>query len=354
MEQSTSGTLAYAVGGGRAVISTPYRHAKELLADGRGILVPRADSAAIAREVIGLLGDDAKRRSLGERAAAYGVDKLWPAVAGAYVASLERACEEHRQHDRRKFHAQTLVARAAELPDVNFEHLGLLTDHTGILQHADFSVPNYAEGYCLDANARALLLMTLAEDSGTDDPKLVRAMASRYLAFVRHAFEPKSRRFRNFMSYARRWEEQAGSDDCHGRAIWALGAVVCRSSDPGRHRLAGSLFQAGVTPVLELSSPRAWAYALLGIAEYLRAFWGDSQVQAVQSELANRLLDLFRRSRSRDWPWFEDRVTYCNARLPQALIATSEWSGDKEMRDAGVEALDWLIELQTTKDDYFA
>jgi glycosyltransferase involved in cell wall biosynthesis len=354
MEQSTSGTLAYAVGGGRAVISTPYRHAKELLADGRGILIPRADSAAIAREVISLLGDDAKRRSLGERAAAYGVDKLWPTVAGAYVASFERACDEHRQHDRKKFHAQTLVARAAELPDVNFEHLSLLTDHTGILQHADFSVPSYAEGYCLDDNARALLLMALAEDSGTDDPKLVRALTSRYLAFVKHAFEPKSRRFRNFMSYARRWDEQAGSDDCHGRAIWALGAVVGRSSDPGRQSLAGALFQAGVTPVLELSSPRAWAYALLGIAEYLRAFWGDSQVQAVQRELAKRLLDLFSRSSSHDWPWFEDRLTYCNARLPQALIVTSEWLDNEEMQAVGVRALDWLVALQTTKEDYFA
>ena len=156
------------------------------------------------------------------------------------------------------------------------------------------------------------------------------------------------------MSYSRRWEDGAGSDDCHGRAIWALGTVVGRSSDPGRQSLAGWLFQAGLPPVLELSSPRAWAYALLGIAEYLRAFWGDSQVQAVQSALANRLLDLFRRSSSHDWPWFEDRLTYCNARLPQALIATSEWLGDKEMQDVGVRALEWLIELQTTKDDYFA
>jgi len=354
MEQSTSGTLAYAVGSGRAVISTPYRHARELLAGGRGILVPRADAAAIAREVNGLLGDDLKRQSLGERAAAYGVAQLWPSVARAYLDSFERACADHKRQDRARYRAQPLVARVAELPDVNFEHLGVLTDHTGILQHADFSIPRYAEGYCLDDNARALLLMALAEDSGTDDPKLVRTLSSRYLAFVSHAFEPKGRRFRNFMSYTRRWEEDAGSDDCHGRAIWALGTVVGRSSDPGRQSLAGWLFQAGLPPVLELSSPRSWAYALLGIAEYLRAFWGDSQVQAVQATLANRLLDLFRRSSSRDWPWFEDRLTYCNARLPQALIATSEWSGDKQMRDAGVRALDWLIELQTTNDDYFA
>src|SRR5439155_26150635 len=130
-----------------------------------------------------------------------------------------------------------------------------------------------------------------------------------------------------------------------------LGTVVGRSTDPGRQSLAGSLFQAGLPPVLELSSPRAWAYALLGIAEYLRAFWGDSQVQAVQRTLANRLLELLRRSSSHDWPWFEDRLTYCNARLPQALIATSEWLDNEEMQAAGVRALDWLVGLQTTKDD---
>ena len=354
MEQSTSGTLAYAVGAGRAVISTPYRHARELLADGRGILVPRADAAAIAREVNGLLGDDARRRSMGARAAAYGSDKQWPSVACAYLESFERACADHQRHGRTRSGVHAIVARVAELPDVNLEHLRLLSDDTGILQHANFSVPSYADGYCLDDNARALVLMALADDAGTDDPKLIRALASRYLAFVNHAFEPGNRRFRNFMSYTRRWEDRPGSDDCHGRAIWALGTSVARSSDPGRQSLAGSLFPAGLRPVLELPSPRAWAYALLGIAEYLRAFSGDSQVQAVQHALAGRLLDLFHRSSSPDWPWFEDRLTYCNARLPQALIATSEWMDNEEMRSVGVRTLDWLMGLQTTRDDYFA
>jgi glycosyltransferase involved in cell wall biosynthesis len=354
MEQSTSGTLAYAVGSGRAVISTPYRHARELLGDGRGILVPRADAPAIAREVKALLGDDVKRRALGERAAMYGIDKQWPSVARAYLESFERACSEHKQHDRARTHAPAVVASVPALPDVNLDHLCLLTDHTGILQHAEFSVPSYADGYCLDDNARALLLMTLAEDSGTDVPKLIQAMASRYMAFVKHAFEPKTRRFRNFMSYSRQWEDHAAPDDCHGRAIWALGTIVGRSSDPGRQSLAGSLFHAGLPPVLELSSPRAWAYALLGIAEYLRAFCGDSQVQAVQRTLASRLLDLFRRSSSQDWPWFEDRLTYCNARLPQALLATSEWLDQEDMKTIAVKALRWLISLQTTENDFFA
>jgi len=177
---------------------------------------------------------------------------------------------------------------------------------------------------------------------------------SRYLAFVRYAFVPEGRRFRNFMSYSRKWEDRIGSDDCHGRAMWALGTVVGRSTDPGRGSLAGWLFQAGLPPVLELTSPRAWAYTLLWIAEYLRAFWGDSQVQTIQRTLANRLVDNFHRVSTPDWQWFEDRLTYCNARLPQALIVTAEWLDDAGMQDIGVRALDWLVGLQTTPDDIFS
>jgi glycosyltransferase involved in cell wall biosynthesis len=354
MQQSTSGTLAYAVGGGRAVISTPYRHAVELLADGRGILVPRADSTAIASEVIELLSNDEKRATIGRQAAMYGADKLWPTVGRRYVQAFERARAEHRTERRRKHSARTLQAPAAELPDVNLEHLGVLTDCTGVLQHATHNVPSYAEGYCVDDNARALLLMALAEDAGTDSPKLVRSLATRYLAFVNHAYDPTSRRFRNFMTYTRQWVAAPLSDDCHGRAIWALGTVVGRSEDPGRQSLAGTLFKKSLPVIVELTSPRAWAYTLLGIAEYLRAFRGDSFASAVQTTLATRLHELFRRSSFHDWPWFEDRLTYCNARLPQALIVTSEWTKDPSMRDTGLDALEWLAQLQTTKEGYFA
>jgi glycosyltransferase involved in cell wall biosynthesis len=352
MEQSTSGTLAYAVGAGRVVISTPYRHARELLADGRGILVPRASAAAIAREVNGVLDDGAKRVALSQRAYEHGADKHWPTVARAYLASFERATKEHEQDGRASRNGRVPRASAA-LPELNFEHVKLLTDQTGILQHCNFSVPSYADGYCLDDNARALLLTALVEDSGTSDPKLVRMLGTRYLAFVRHAFDPTTRRFRNVMSYERAWTERVGSDDCHGRAMWALGAVIGRSSDPGRQSLAGWLFHAALPSMLELTSPRAWAYSLLGIAEYLHAFSGDSHVQTVQRNLAARLLDLFGRSSSPEWPWFEDRLTYCNARLPQALLVTSEWTGDDEMGDVAVRTLNWLIGLQTT-DDYFS
>ncbi len=353
-EQITSGTLAYAVGSGKAVISTPYSYARELLADGRGILVPWKDPEAIAREVIGLLDDPGKRLALRERAAAYGRSMLWPQVARSYLRSFERARVEHADRLRTVFQAKTLAERPLELPEINLDHLGLLSDQTGILQHAAFSVPRYEDGYCLDDNARALLLMTLLEDAGTEDIKTVRSLASRYMAFVGHSFDVDGRRFRNFMSYSRHWIEERGSEDGHGRALWALGTVVGRSHDAGRRSLADSLFHTALPKVEDFISPRAWAYALLGIDEYLRAFQGESRVQSIRNQLAERLLNLYQRTRTPTWPWFEERATYCNARLSQALLASGSWMEQDEMKAAGLDSLKWLASVQCSPDGYFA
>ena len=229
-----------------------------------------------------------------------------------------------------------------------------MTDDTGMLQHAIFSIPRYDDGYCLDDNARALLLMALLEDAGSDDPAVVRALGSRYLAFVSHAFDRATGRFRNFLSYARHWLEPCGSEDSHGRALWALGAVVGRAGDPGRQSLAGDLFHAALPAVSTFTSPRAWAYALLGIDEYLRAFQGDSTAEARREELADRLLGLFQRTSRPDWPWFEDSVTYCNARLSQALIVSGDRMDRPDMVEAGMRSLDWLISVQSSPDGQFA
>jgi glycosyltransferase involved in cell wall biosynthesis len=353
-EQITSGTLAYAVGSGKAVISTPYWYANELLADGRGILVPWRDPEAIAREVIGLLGDDAKRRALSERATACGAEMLWPAVARSYLESFERARGGHAERRRMAFQAKTLGARPAELPEPNLAHLVSMTDQTGILQHAAFSIPRYEDGYCVDDNARALLVTALLEDAGTEDAGTVRALASHYLAFVRHAFNADSGRFRNFMSYSREWVEDCGSEDSHGRAVWALGTVVGRCDDPGRQSLGGHLFHAALPALLSFKSPRAWAFALLGIDEYLRAFQGESGVQSVRKALGEQLLELYRRTSEAEWPWFEDRLTYCNARLSQALIVSGARMEHEEMLAAGLRSLDWLARIQRSDDGYFA
>jgi hypothetical protein len=279
---------------------------------------------------------------------------LWPAVARRYMQSFEHARTEQGQRRRASFQAKTLAKRPAGLPELNLEHLRLMTDDTGILQHAIFSIPRYEDGYCLDDNARALLLMALLEDTGTDDIRNVRTLESRYMAFVSHAFDKKSGRFRNVMSYARQWMEERGSEDSHGRALWALGAVVGRSSDPGKQSLGGDLFHVALPAVAEFTSPRAWAYALLGINEYLRAFQGDSNVQSVGRGLAEKLHGLYLRTSKRDWPWFEDEVTYCNARLSQALLVTGTWMEHRDMVSAGTRSLEWLMSIQTSKHGYFA
>jgi hypothetical protein len=277
----------------------------------------------------------------------------WPVVARRYLETFERARSERGDRRRTALQVRTLATRPAGLPELNLEHVQALTDDTGMLQHASFSVPRYAEGYCLDDNARALLLMTILEEAGPEDRKAVRALVARYLAFVSHAFDVDTGRFRNFMSYTRRWAEGSGSDDSHGRAVWALGAVVGRSSDPGRRSLGGDLFHAALPALASLTSPRAWAFALLGIDEYLRAFQGDSSVQAIGRGLAARLLDIYRRTSSDDWPWFEDRATYCNARLSQALLVTGAWLEDAEMIAAGARSLQWLADTQCSDEDYF-
>jgi hypothetical protein len=219
-------------------------------------------------------------------------------------------------------------------------------DDTGMLQHARYSVPRYGDGYCLDDNDRALLLMADIEDSGTDEGAAIRSLADRYLAFVSHAFDRESLRFRNFLSYGRVWMEPHGSEDSHGRAVWSLGTVVGRSATPGARSLAGDLFQAALPAVREFRSPRAWAYTLLGIDEYLSVSTGDRDIEARRDELAERLLGLYRNVGAPGWPWFEEYLTYCNARLPEALLVSGARMGNAEMIDAGVVALEWLLSVQ--------
>lgn len=354
MDQITSGTLAYAVGTGKAVISTPYRYARELLADGRGMLVPCRDAAAISDALNELLSHADKLSSVASRALEFGKDMTWPLVAKQYLTSFERAKRESAAQRHSFFATRVSSRRSIELPELNLQHVRTLTDGTGMLQHALFSVPRYEDGYCIDDNARALLFTTLAEEAGTDAPRTTRALSARYLAFMSYAFVPDSGRFRNFMSYSREWLEACGSEDSHGRALWALGAVVGRALDAGRTELARELFNAALPAVHELTSPRAWAFALLGIDEYLRVY-RDERIMEAQRTLSERLLGQFQPPQpSGEWQWCEDILTYENARLPQALIVTGHVLRRPEMVTAGLDALAWLTNLQHSPDDYFA
>lgn len=354
--QIASGTLAYAVGCGRAVVSTPYWYAEELLDDGRGVIVPCADSEALAEAIGELMIDDERRSALQQRAAEYGASMKWPAVGRAYLTAFRHSVERKLPRiEPVSIRAHGLGGDAAQLPHrekMALSHLIRMTDETGLVQHATHDVPNYREGYCLDDNARALLLVSKLGDA-LGGAEAIERLESRFLAFVYYAFDEQTARFRNFMSYDRRWLEDQGSEDSHGRALWALSTASRRMRDVGRATLAHDLFAAATPPVLHFTSPRAWAFSLLGIEEAIRAYPGASDLAAIGEELAERLMAGLRRYREDGWCWFEPVLSYCNARLPEALIASSGWLERPDMLEAGLESLEWLAGVQSAPEGFF-
>jgi glycosyltransferase involved in cell wall biosynthesis len=344
--QVVSGTLAYALSAGKAIISTPYLHAIELLDDERGTLVPFDDPEAIAAKTVELLGDDTARHAMRKRAYLYARDMVWNRVAQKYMKSFERIYNERLRNPRATFLAQNTEKTLDRLPNIKLDHLVRMTDQTGIVEHAVFVVPNYPEGYTTDDNARALIVAILLEEYGARALTGSADLASRYLAFLWLAFDPTTKRFRNCLSYERQWQERDGSEDSHGRALWGLGTVLGRSKNAGWRGAAGRMFELAVPAAIEFKSPRACAFALLGLQEYLDSFPGDRAALSASEALANRLLNSYRSCRSNDWKWFEDGLAYSNARLPQALIRAGMRAGNGEMVSAGLEALDWLVTIQ--------
>ncbi len=290
-----------------------------------------------------LLDNDAERHAMRKRAYIHGRDMVWSQVAQRYMTSFERAREDHRHLTPPAFAVKPLDRRPIELPPLKLDHLLRMTDSTGMLQHALFTVPNFREGYSIDDNARALIVAVYLEELGH---AAAFDLASRYMAFIAYAFNSDTGRFRNFMDYGHNWLEQSGSDDSHGRALWALGTVLGRSNTPALQRIAGWLFEQALPAILEMTSPRAWAFAILGIQEYLRRYDGDRRAAQVRDELAGRLLGLYQASRADDWRWFEDGLSYCNAVLPHALLLCGQAMPNQDMSDAGFESLLWLAELQ--------
>ncbi|HLF35275.1 MAG TPA: glycosyltransferase family 4 protein [Cyclobacteriaceae bacterium] len=341
--QITSGTLAYTLGAGKAIISTPYWYAEEMLAEERGALVPFHDPEAIAGTVIDLLDNDSRRHAMRKRAYMFGRDMIWPQVAKDYMKSFELARSERRHFVNADFAVKPLEKRDGELPPLKLDHLHHLTDETGILQHAIFTIPNYREGYTTDDNARALMVSIFLEESGHKEGT---ELATRYLAFTWYAFNAETRRFRNFMDYQRNWLEESGSDDSHGRALWALGMVLGRSVSPTLHNMAARIFQQSLMGILETTSPRAWAFALFGIHEYLRPFAGDRRAGQVRDDLAARLMNLYKENRKVDWLWFENQLTYCNPALSHAMLLCGQSSANSAMTETGLESLNWLANIQ--------
>ncbi len=344
--QVVSGTLAYALGAGKAIISTPYWHAIELLDDRRGALVPFQDPGAIAQKTIELLDTPAIRHAMRKRAYLFAREMVWKRVAQGYMESFARVRSDRMETPRVQFSARMTHKALDQLPPLKLNHLNRLTDDTGMLQHSILTIPNRREGYTTDDNARALIFTVLLEQldkdqfGRTDSP--TSHSSSRYLAFLEHAFNSAKGRFKNFLRYDRRWNEPVGSEDCHGRALWALGTVLGRSEDQGLRGAAGRLFEFSLPAAVEFTSPRAWAYTLLGIQEYLNSYPGDRDAQKVRSALSRRLLEMYESIRTPDWKWFENVLAYGNARLPQALLLVGSACSDDRMTSAALEALDWL------------
>jgi glycosyltransferase involved in cell wall biosynthesis len=349
--QMTSGTLAYSFGLGKAIVSTPYWHARELLDEGRGVLVPFGDAATLGRETAALLSDERRRLAMRERAHAAGRSMIWPRIAERYravFASVGRS-------DRRQLIARQDAGGAPRDHQSSgampIGHLLSMCDDTGLLQHAVHCVPDRSHGYCTDDNARALLLAcALGKDGETPLPD---TLTSRFAAFLQHAWNPDTKRFRNFMGFDRRWHDDPGSEDCHGRALWALGE--CAQSDRSRPRRqwAASLFAEALPAVQQFRSPRAWSFTLLGLDAYCAAVSHDADARRIRVLLANKLIAILAAVETPDWAWFEEGLAYDNARLPQALIVTGSSIRAPHYLSVGLRSLRWLMSLQTTQAGLF-
>jgi glycosyltransferase involved in cell wall biosynthesis len=343
--QSTSGTLAYAFGSGKAVISTPYWHAQELLADNRGVLVPFNDTESMAKAVLDLLGDDVRRNAMRKRAYMIGREMTWAKTAGYYMESFEKARRSPTSVSIRRLGVRTLADESLELPAVSIDHLARMTDSTGIFQHAIYSFPDFHHGYCTDDNARALILTVLLENLELGAKELTR-LNEIYASSLQFAYNPDAKRFRNFMGFNRQWLEPVGSEDSHGRALWALGTCVGRSNRRDLQAWASQLFDRALPGILDTTSPRAWTMTLLGIHEYLRRFNGDRVAAQIRDTLINRLLDLFEANATPEWPWFENVLSYANATLPHVMILGGRWIENPRAFEIGLRSLRWLVSVQ--------
>ncbi len=350
--QIASGTLAYAIALGKAVVSTPFWYAQELLADDCGLLVPFGQAEGFATAIRRLIKDDTLRSEVRTNAYARGRAMIWSRVAEQYFTVFAEVRLERRATNTTVIPFPSLEPGNSPLPPISTNHLAALTDSVGLMQHTKFAVPDRRHGYCLDDNARALLVLTelaaVRPLTGQEDQLLLI-----YAAFVENAWRPETKKVHNFMSFDRCWVESAGAGDALGRTIWALGAVA-------RHKNARSLDgwaaarMLEITPsLMESASPREWAYGLLGISKLLRRFPGHRNLEQLRGELSNRLFQRWSDAAAPDWFWFEDRLGYDNARLCEALIESGHDTGNQSHLDAGLDTLRWLMTLQTAEAGHF-
>ncbi len=348
--QMTSGTLSYSFGLGKAVVSTPYWHAQELLADGRGVLVPFGDVAAIASEITTLLTDHARRQAVREHAYACSRPMTWRQTAELYLAVFSSAARSRRPRVVSQLE-QNARPRSFATLEMRTSYFHTMCDDTGLFQHAVFSIPDRLHGYCVDDNARALLVACALDKPG--EQSLSETLTAQFAAFIQHAWNPDTKRFRNFMSFDRRWLEDMGSEDSHGLTLWALGECARGGVSDVRSRWAGSLFARALHAVSDFTSPRAWAFTLLGLDGYCAGFEEDILADESRRDLADRLMACLSTYETPDWVWFEDGLSYDNARLPQALLTTGRTLKAPQYVAAGLRSLAWLMAIQTSPSGVF-
>jgi glycosyltransferase involved in cell wall biosynthesis len=352
--QITSGTLAYAMGTGKAVISTPYWYATEMLAEGRGRIVPFDNSDAMAEQVIGLLDNDVERHAMRKKAYTFSREAVWKEVSRKYLQTFSEVRQNRTRNPRpRHSYVENIqVITNFELPDIKLDHLKAFTDDTGMLQHANYTIPDRTHGYCTDDNARALLVAAMGEKYLPTSGLGLGFLSGHYLGFLLYAYNEKNGRFRNFMTYSRDWMEEVGSEDSHGRAIWCLGKAVSFLDDPGHLAMSTTLFKKALRVVENFHSPRAIAFCLVGMHAYLHKFSGDSDVRRIREVLANRLFNQFKNNATDDWPWPENALNYANGKLPHALLLSGQWMQHSDMIDMGLQSLKWLLTIQTEEDHF--
>ncbi len=342
--QVTSGTLAYAVGLGKPVVSTPYVHAAELLSGGHGRLVDFGDSAGFADAIIDLLEDEVGLMDLRKRTYALGREMIWPRLA-------ENAMERFAQQPKFS-NAQAWPIRPPAAPaSLPFAAIIRHSDATGILQHSQYTVPDRRHGYCIDDNARALIL---ACRDNNIDPVTRDHWIAVYAAFVSHAWNPGAGRFRNFMGFDRQWLEDSGSNDSNGRAIWALGIAAASAPTSGVQDWARSLFGETIDHLAGIDSPRAKAFKMLGSIAVQSGLPSHALLRTFITEWGELLLRLYRDTRRDDWHWFEPVLAYDNARLPEALIRAGVMLRRDDFLRVGVESLTWLYAIQTSVTGHFS
>lgn len=334
--QVTSGALSYAMGAGAAIISTPYWHAQELLSDGRGRLFPFGDSRALGTAIESLLRTPAELRRLRAAALDSARDMLWPRIGEAYLALGTEVVAGHPVAPAPPRHL-----RASTLPELRLDHLLRLTDDTGIIQHATYSVPARRSGYCVDDNARALIVALQADrlNSSSDTRRLV----SSYLGFL-HFAQDDDGRFRNLVTYGRTFEEAPFSEDCTGRALWALGSAVRLANDDGCRLLAREMLERALPGALGMG-PRGCALGLLGLASFIEAEPGHQGAREALATLAQRLLTRYQEEATDDWRWFEPTLTYDNALLSLALFKAYAISADRTSLRVARASLEFLEEV---------